>query len=218
MDTQIVRERGRAMLVVADPELNALFEADSDRPVRLMELSNNDMGNLKFPLWSLVDWRLTKHMSPNPFLSQSPNECIEDVESDQLARIAALVPNHRVVGKDVVWSTFSGVVPGPHAVEDVLKPHSSGVDDERVIAFIDGGREGRWTFKEGLALLREAKEVWSGVSIKTREDMEAMRIPNLRLQVSQWDVWNVMRAEEAKSVLSAVDWKKVLAEKVKPGR
>lgn len=218
MDTKIVRESGRAMLVVADAEVNAAFKADKAQPVRLMELSNCDIGSLKFPLWSLMDWRLTKYMSPNPFLSSRPNEWMQDVSEDQLARIAELVPNHRVVGKDVIWSTFAGVVPGPHKVEDIINPNSSGISDEQVIVHIDGGREGRWTFKDGLSLLIQAKDAWADASIKTPEDMNAMKIPNLRLQVSESDVQNVLRAEDAKGVLSAIDWKQILADKVKPGR
>lgn len=206
------------MLVVADPVVNAVFKATQEQPVRLMELSNCDIGSLKFPLWSLVDWRLTKYMPPNPYLSSSPKEWMQDVSPEQLARIVELVPNHRVVGKDVVWSTFSGVVPGPYRVEDVINPNSSGISDEKVIVHIDGGREGRWTFKEGLALLIEAKEAWAAASIKSNETMDAMKIPNFRLQVSESDVQNVLRAENAKGVLSAIDWKQILADKVKPGR
>lgn len=216
MDTKIVSEEGRAMLVVADPRVNAAFDCDASNPVRLMELSNCDIGSLKFPLYSLLDWRLTKHMSPNAFLSSSPNEWMEKVDSHQMAKILELVPVHRISGPDVIWSTFSGVVPGPHKVEDVINPNSSGVPDSRVISFIDGGREGRWTYEEGLKMLKEAQTVWLDASVKSWEDMNAMRLPNFHLQVSQQDVLCVLRAEEAKSVLSAADWKNILADKVKP--
>ena len=219
MKTKIVKSDMCLELLVVDDRVNALFGCTPEKPILLMSTTDRSMGDVSEPMWNLSDWRLTKHMPPNPYGLDRPYESIHNLSSEAYERFKALVPVHRKEGNDIFWSTFVGTVPGPLQVEDALakaKPERMGVTITQAICFMDAGKEGRWSFKQAKEQILKAQQEWAAVTIKTKEDMLAMRKPNLHLQISEMDFGMAERAHEALGLFSQDDVKKILAIKTNP--
>lgn len=101
------------------------------------------------------------------------------------------------------WSTFVGVVPGPHQAEDLLKPSSqSKLDQAR---FADPAGVGIWLYPEGVAQMRQAQQYWSDVVITSAQDMERHRLPNSRKQITEMSFSMSEYAREAREAREAVE-------------
>ena len=143
MKTLLVTEPGRISLVIDVPG-----KARKDRDVLAAMTRFADA-----PCWMLVDVRLTKYMSPNPYVAGLPGEYYatyfkpESPEEAEFAK-SKLREYREESDGTLVWCTYEGIVKGTPEVDGYTPP---GVNHNG----------GYFSKRDGMARLLEIQKFWT---------------------------------------------------------
>ena len=148
MKTKIIKSKGYYKLIVNDEQVNSYHK--SSEPILLGCLSN--YANSKN--WTLSDFRLSEHLLPSPYLSNSLEEYIANDEEEYLSILSQL-RNYRTSDRPLhlLWNTYNTIV-----LDDAdNQPSLSGLNFPEWAFF---------TYKKGFEKLIEMKNYWENVNEK----------------------------------------------------
>jgi hypothetical protein len=122
------------------------------------------------PCWRLVDLRLSRQKRASLYSgtcnADDFQSSIKLVDEHMRAKVAALLREYSVIGDEIVWCTFDGIVRG--------KPEVSGYKPK----WKNFDQAGWWSYKDAFDYLRKAKEFWSSFD----GDCNSVKLDNPYLQ------------------------------------